>query len=806
VAATARSAAGAGASAHRGLTEAQAAARLRERPPPGAPASSRSYRSIVVANLFTVFNLILLVAGVATLTLGDWRDALFLGILVANTSIGIAQEVRAKRALDRLAALVTPTATALRDGHARSVRIEEVVVGDLLLLEAGDQVVADGELVQAAGLALDEAILTGESQPVPRTAGEAIRSGSFVAEGAGRYVVRAVGSSSYAQAIAGRARAFRHPRSPLELALNRLLILLVVAMVPLGAILATGLVLRHSGPKEAVATGVAGALAMVPEGLLLLAGLTAAVAALRMSRRGVLAQQLNAVESLASVDVICLDKTGTLTDRRLRLVDTVPADGVAVTDLRARLAAYADSWARRDETLDALAGTGADGAADVQATVPFSSHRRWSAVQADGVTTVLGAPELFSLGGLAGRCRHEVAAGRRVLALGWTPHPASVLAERDGPPPALAALGLAVLSESLRPEAAETVAYLRSEGVALKILSGDAPATAAAIAADLGLADAPRAFDGRRLPDDPEALSRLAEEATVIGRISPDGKQRVVEALRDGGHYVAMVGDGVNDVPALKAARLAIAQGSGADMARAVADLVLVDGDFAAVPALLAQGRQTLRNVQRVAKLFVSKSIFAAALIVTLGVAAVPYPFLPRHLSLVSSLSIGIPAFFLALAPSSGRWEPTTFLRDVARFSVPGGLGAATGVLTSYVLAIHAAGLSTRDARTVATTALLAVGLWLVLALEHGSARRITVVGLMCAVLALAYVSVLAIPWARAFFELASPDAGAAALAAAGGVLGITVASAGLRIARGRGSATAASIASPGRRRVEAGQ
>ncbi|HEX6389814.1 MAG TPA: HAD-IC family P-type ATPase, partial [Solirubrobacteraceae bacterium] len=379
----------------------------------------------------------------------------------------------------------------------------------------------------------------------------------------------------------------------------------------------------------------------------------------------------------------------------------------AAADLRAQLGAYAASWARRDETLDALAAADPDVAVDVQATVPFSSHRRWSAVQTAGTTTVLGAPELFSLDGLAGRCRREIGAGRRVLALGRTPHRASALADGDGLPPDLVPLGLAVLSESLRPDAAATVAYLRSEGVALKILSGDAPATVAAIAADLGLADAPRAFDGRHLPDDPQVLSRLAEEATVIGRISPDGKQRIVEALRDAGHYVAMVGDGVNDVPALKAARLAIAQGSGAHMARAVADLVLVDGDFAAVPALLAQGRQTLRNVQRVAKLFVSKSVFAAALILTLGVAALPYPFLPRHLSLVSSLSIGIPAFFLALAPSSGRWEPTTFLRDVTRFSVPGGLGAATGVITSYLLAV----LSMRDARTVATTVLFAVGL-----------------------------------------------------------------------------------------------
>ena len=340
--------------APRGLTQAEAALRLRAGPPEAPSASSRSYRSIVGANVFTVFNLILLVAGVATLTLGDWRDALFLGILVANTTIGITQEVRAKRALDRLAALVAPSATVLRDGRARTVAIAEVVPGDLMLLEAGDRVTADGDLVEARGLMLDEAILTGESEPVQRNVGQMIQSGSFVVDGAGSCVVRAVGSASYAQAIAGEARAFRHPRSPLELALNRLLLLLVAVMVPLAGILAVGLALRDSGPREAVATAVAGALALVPEGLLLLAGLTAAVAALRMARRGVLAQQLNAVESLASVDVICLDKTGTLTDRSLRLVDVVPAVGVPEDELREALRAYAAAWPRRDETLEAL--------------------------------------------------------------------------------------------------------------------------------------------------------------------------------------------------------------------------------------------------------------------------------------------------------------------------------------------------------------------------------------------------------------------------------------------------------------------
>ena len=390
------------------------------------------------------------------------------------------------------------------------------------------------------------------------------------------------------------------------------------------------------------------------------------------------------------------------------------------------------------------------------------------------MTSVLGAPERFALGVLEGRLGAEVAAGRRVLAFGRTSVPPAALEDGDGGPAEARVLGL-------REDAAATVAFLRAQGVALKVLSGDAPATVAAIAADLGIADDVRAVDGRGLPDDPRELARLAEDITVVGRISPKDKRRIVEALRDAGHYVAMVGDGVNDVPALKAARLAIAQGSGTDMARAVADLVLVRGDFAAVPALLAEGRQTLRNVQRVAKLFVAKSAFAALLIVTLGVAAVPYPFLPRHLSLVSSLSIGVPAFILALAPSAGRWQPDRFLRDVARFSVPGGLGAAAGVETAYLLAVHAAGLATRDARTIAATVLLAVGLFLVVALERGAARRTALAVAMAALLAGGYAIVLALAPTRAFFHLAAPALLPALLAAAGSALGIVVAAAGLR-------------------------
>jgi cation-transporting P-type ATPase E len=738
-----------------------------------------------------VFNLILAVAGVLTLAFGDWRDALFLGILIANTSIGIAQEVRAKRALDRLAALVAPTATVVRDGVPRHVHVAEVVAGDLVRVESGDQVVADGLLARAEGLELDESNLSGESAPVPRAAGEPLRSGSFVAEGAGSYVVEAVGEDSYAERIAGEARTFRHPRSPLERALNRLLILLVGVMVPLAIVLVAALLRQQRGMRDAVSTAVAGTLSLVPEGLLLLSGLTMAVAALRMARRAVLAQQLNAVESLASVDVLCCDKTGTLTERRLRLVGLAPADGTGEAALREQLARYAGAWDELDETLEALtdgddAGGAGDGsrAAAAADRVPFSSRRRWGAVRLDGATYVLGAPEALPLGPLAERARREMSAGRRVLALCASAEPVADRAPDAAPPPALRPLGLALLAEELRPHARETLAFLRREGVEVKVLSGDAPATVAAIARDLGVAEEIVAIDAHELPDDEGALRELVARATVVGRVSPDGKRRIVEALTAEGRYVAMLGDGVNDVPALKASRLAIAQGSGTQMARAVADLVLVEGDFAVVPRLVGEGRQVLRNVQRVAKLFVTKSVFAGLVIVTLGLSNVRYPFLPRHLTLASAFAVGIPAFFLALAPSSGRWDPARFLRDVARFALPGGLAAAAGVIGSYLLALLL-GLATTDARTVSTSVLVAVGLYLVYALEQGDApSRSRRVAALCGLLGAGYVLVLCLPGLRSFFAVSWPKPAIVLLTAIGAALGIQLARSGLRRAQ----------------------
>jgi P-type E1-E2 ATPase len=742
-----------------GLSEAEAARRITVRGPIEPPASSRSYRSIVTANVFTVFNMMLLAFGAVTLAFGNWRDALFLGILVANAGIGIVQETRAKRALDRLAALVAPEATVIRDGTGRRVHANELVEGDLVRVQMGDQIVADGVLEESSGLRLDESILTGESRSVVRQPGDELRSGAFAVEGSGLFTVTAVGPDSYAERLAGQAREFRHPRSPLERTMNRLLFVLVGVMIPLGAILGYALYEREVVREEAVETSVAAVSTLVPEGLILLVSLTYAVAALRMARRGALAQQLNAIESLASVQVICLDKTGTLTEGTLRVTGTAPSYAIDERGLKAAFAQYAASSPSRNATLEAIAEAFPAPSRTADASVPFSSARRWSAVRLDGTGYVLGAPELFDLGALAELVAEEQSGGRRVLSLASTAASFDGLDPDAGPPSDARLLGIVVLAERLRPQAKETVQFFLDEGVELKVISGDAPETVAAIASDVGIPVSAPPLDGSDLPTDPGELARVAVGTSVVGRISPEGKRRFVEALRDAGKYVAMVGDGVNDVPALKAARLAIAQGGGTQMAKSVADVVLVDGEFGSVPAMVGEGRKVLRNLQRVTKLFVTKSSFAAVLILTIGISPTSYPLLPRHLTLAAALTVGIPSFFLALAPSDGPWRTSGFLRDVTRFALPAGTAAALGLVSSYLFALEVINLPSIEASTVAVTVMVTVGLYFILVLEASGRRRATAVGGLCALLFVLYWLVLAFEGTRDFFELAAPSA-----------------------------------------------
>jgi magnesium-transporting ATPase (P-type) len=760
-----------------GLSETEAARRLAERGKLPTERSSRSYASIIRANTLNIPNGILFFFGVLTIAFASWRDALFLGILVSNVAIGSFQEIRSKRALDRLAALVAPDAVVVRDGVERHVPVEEVVVGDLVRLAAGDQVVADGTVVSADGLALDEANLTGESEPVVRRAEEPVWSGSFAVEGAALFEATAVGPDSRAARLAATARAFRHPRSPLERANDRLLLRIIAFAVPIAIALTVSVLLHGGTAATRVQAVTAGIVNLVPEGLILLISVTAAVSAFKMTRRGVLAQQLNAIESLASVDVLCTDKTGTLTEPTPRVVALLPADGTDEATFARELAIYAASAPSRNLTLEAINDAELADVArlEVLGQVPFSSRRRWSALDFGGKRFVLGAPERFidADPSLHGPASEEASAGRRVLALGRSDAPLPPDGIDPPFPDGVQAIGLVVLAERLRPNAAETVAFLADEHVALKVLSGDAPATAGAIARDAGVPGSSSALDGEALPGEPTALREAVLSAPAVGRISPEGKRAVISALADAGRYVAMVGDGVNDVPALKEARLAIAQGSGTQMARSVADLVLVQDDFAAVPAMVAEGRQILRNIQRVAQLFVTKTVFTAVVGLAVAIPTATFPLLPRQFTIASTVTIGIPAFLLALAPSSGPWRPERFLQSVGRFAIPAGVAIGVGILAGYLLARYGFNLGLMQSRTVATGIVVVCGLAVVMRLEaEGGPRRLAVAGLCVLMLAL-FALALVVPFLREFYELTTPTAESVAAWGVGTALGV---------------------------------
>jgi cation-transporting P-type ATPase E len=773
------------ATAPTGLTEDEAARRLKEARPPHEQRTSRSYLSIAIANTFTVFNLILLGFGIATIVFGNPKDALFLGILVANVAIGTFQEVRAKRALDKLAALVVAKATVVRDGEPRQVAVEEVVVGDLVRVGSGDQLPADGELVRADGLALDESDLTGESEPVVRKVGDEVFSGTFALEGEGDFEATAVGAESHAAELTATAKAFRHPRSPLEKAMDRLLIVMVGTMLPLAIGLGVSLALRDVSQSDAVETLTAGIVNIVPEGLILLVSLTAAVTAAKMARHGILAQQLNAIESLASVTVMCTDKTGTLTEAALRVVELIPAEGVSEDELADAFGTYAASAPSRNSTLEAIfaAGLGDGAKQDPTASIPFSSRRRWSALELGGKRLVLGAPEaILEENELGHKASEEAASGRRVLAL------ASYEAALPEPGPdveltaPLRPLGVVVLAEELRASAAETIAFFAREDVALKVLSGDNPATVGAIARDLGIEATGPALDGRHLPEDDAELLAAVKAAPAIGRISPEGKERVVRVLSEGGEYVGMLGDGVNDVPALKQARLAIAQGSGTQMARSVSDLVLVSGEFGEVPPMVGEGRQILRNIQRVARLFVSKAIFTAFLVLVIAIPSGVFPMLPRQFTLASTFTIGIPAFLLALAPSSGPWRPDGFLRAIARFSGPAGIACGLGILVTYLLARHGFDCDLTQARSATVATVVVSGLAIVFALEDQPGARRLLVGALCVGMGVLFFGACAIPAARDYFEIASPTGGMVGAWLVGSAVAIALLAVALRV------------------------
>lgn len=734
--------------------------------------TSRSIGEIVRANVLTRFNAILGALFVLVLTTGSWADGLFGIILVVNSAIGITQEYLAKRKLDRLALLHAPTTRVVRDGQTLDVPTREVVLDDLIELRAGDEVPADGVLLTSEGLELGEANLTGESDPVHHPAGDEILSGTSVVAGSGRYRAKAVGRDAYVNRIAAEARKFTRTHSEIQASVNTLLryiTWIIVIALPL-QVWSQWKVVGEQGWQAVVIRSAAGVVGLVPEGLVLLTSVAFLLAAVQLTRDQVLVQQLPAVEGLARVDVVCLDKTGTLTVGEIAFEDARPTGDADPEVVRCALGALADD-PNANGTLAAVGAALDSPGWQRTATVPFNSQRKWSAACfVDHDTWVLGAPEVL----LAEQdtLRDEVVElarrGRRVVLLARSTQPLTEPVLPDDLTPA----ALVTLTEQIRPDARATLDYFAQEGVAIKIISGDNPQTVAAVAREVGL-EPGDPIDARTLTDDPDDLRDILRRTMVFGRVSPEQKRAFVHALQADGHVVAMTGDGVNDALALKDADIGVAMGNGAQATKAVAELVLLDGRFAHLPKVLAEGRRVIGNVERVANLFVAKNAMSLVAILAAALAALPFPFLPRHLTLVSMLTIGTPAFFLALGPNRQRYLPG-FLGRILRFAVPAGTIAGLAVIASYVLSGRGHGVPPEEfsarceiARpgaaldlacvqpsTGATITLLVVFFWILVVLARPFLWwKALLIGVMAVLALLAFV----LPVGDAFFGFHAP-------------------------------------------------
>ncbi|MER6120832.1 HAD-IC family P-type ATPase [Streptomyces sp. NPDC001743] len=754
------------ATAARGLSAAEVAERIARGEVNDVPVrSSRSVTEIVRANVFTRFNLIIGVLWVIMLFVAPIQDSLFGFVIIANTGIGIVQEWRAKRTLDSLAVIGEAKPTVRRDGVAAEVSVSEIVLGDLVELGPGDKVIVDGTVAEADSLEIDESLLTGEADPVLKRAGDPLMSGSFVVAGGGAFTATKVGREAYAAQLAEEASRFTLVQSELRSGISTILKYVTWMMIPTAiGLIISQLVVKDNNFKDSVARTVGGIVPMIPEGLVLLTSVAFAIGVVRLGRKQCLVQELPAIEGLARVDVVCLDKTGTLTEGGMDVTEVRALNGADEPYLHRVLGALGASDPRPNASLQAIIDThpapsapsSPDGAGwRVTQALPFSSARKYSGAAFDegggrDSSWLLGAPDVLLPDGDPALTEIEQLneQGLRVLLL------ARVRGELDAPGVADGAVpsALIVLEQRLRPDAGETLAYFADQRVAAKVISGDNAVSVGAVAAKLGLPGAEHTLDARRLPADPDEMATAMEENAVFGRVTPQQKREMVAALQSRGHTVAMTGDGVNDVLALKDADIGVSMGSGSEATRAVAQIVLLNNSFATLPSVVAEGRRVIGNITRVATLFLTKTVYSVLLAVLVVCFQVEYPFLPRHLTLLSTLTIGIPAFFLALAPNKERAHPH-FVRRVMRYAIPSGTIAAAATFATYLIArSHYSGTGALDAETsAATLTLFLVSMWVLAIIARPYTWwRICLVAAM----GLAFLIVLAVPWLQDFFAL----------------------------------------------------
>ncbi len=666
-----------------GLTQEEVRARLERGRTNTMPRRAEGgLADILRRNVLTLFNLLNLCLAGLLLWVGSHRDMLFLGVVLSNTLIGTVQELRAKRTHDRLKLLSEGQVRVMRDGAECLLSPHELVLDDVVLLSRGDQVPADATVLSGTAEA-DESLLTGESAPVSKAAGEALYSGSFLVSGSVAARLTAVGADSYAGQLQLSARRVKRAQSELMRDMRRIIRWVSVIIVPIGAAMFSRQYASVDlGLRDAVTGTVASVLGMIPEGLILLTSVSLAAGVVALGRRNALVNELFGIETLARTDVVCMDKTGTLTSGEMDLDRTLPLGGATPEEIAACMGALLQATADETPTVRALsqAFAAADGAAVAQ-SVPFSSERKWSAAQAEGLgSVVLGAPERLLGGPALSQAQALASEGYRVLALSRS----AAALSGETLPEGLEPLALLCLRDALRPNVRKTVRYFGEQGVSLKVISGDSPLTVSHAAAAAGVPGAERMVDLSSLSGDKD-YAALARSYTIFGRVSPQDKQGLIEALRRDGHGVAMVGDGVNDIPALKAADCSIAMAGGSDAACRVAQITLLDADFDVMPRIVLEGRRVINNITRAASLFLVKNIFSLILSVLLLIFPFAYPFAPIQLTLVSSLTIGLPSFVLALQPSRDRVSGS-FLRNVIMRALPGGVCTAALIIPLMAL------------------------------------------------------------------------------------------------------------------------
>ncbi|MFE2825115.1 cation-translocating P-type ATPase [Streptomyces sp. NPDC059271] len=740
----------------KGLTAAEVAERVARGEVNDVPVrSSRSIGEIVRANVFTRFNAIIGVLWLIMLAVAPFQDSLFGYVIIANTGIGIVQEWRAKKTLDSLAVIGEVKPTVRRDGEATEVGTSQIVLGDLIEIGPGDKVVVDGTCAEADGLEIDESLLTGEADPVVKHPGDEVMSGSFVVAGGGAFTATKVGREAYAAQLAEEASRFTLVQSELRTGISTILKYVTWMMIPTAiGLIISQLVVKQHGFKDSVARTVGGIVPMVPEGLVLLTSVAFAIGVVRLGRKQCLVQELPAIEGLARVDTVCLDKTGTLTEGGMDVTELRPLDGADEEYVRTVLGALGASDPRPNASLQAIIAAYPDrGGWRCTEALPFSSARKYSGAgfsESDGgaSTWLLGAPDVLLTEGDPALAETERLneAGLRVLLLARTTKDL----EDPGAKEAARPTALVVLEQRLRPDAAETLRYFAEQNVEAKVISGDNAVSVGAVADKLGLTG--EVVDARRLPSEQDEMAKSLEKGTVFGRVTPQQKRDMVGALQSRGHTVAMTGDGVNDVLALKDADIGVSMGSGSEATRAVAQIVLLNNSFSTLPSVVGEGRRVIGNITRVATLFLVKTVYSVLLAVLVVCWQVEYPFLPRHLTLLSTLTIGIPAFFLALAPNKERAKPH-FVRRVMRYSIPGGVVAGVATFVTYLIARHHyTGSGSLDAETsAATLTLFLISMWVLAIIARPYTWwRICLVASMGG----AFLLVLVVPWLQHFFAL----------------------------------------------------